>query len=155
MQATKKGLMVMTWYKENVISYIWIDIISGIRKNTTLQYFKLLNTSGLSEKHFSITPQHLKRIWPLLNIEISVNKWRLFIICQQHALATKKANGILGCNKRLWQCQKVAGSDTSPWLKATSGVPCPVLGSPVKKRLESFEGKSTAWTNTKSSNSLG
>lgn len=42
--------------------------------------------------------------------------------------------------------RKCYRGDTSPRLRAAPGVPYPVLGSLVKKRLESFEGKTTATT---------
>lgn len=46
-------------------------------------------------------------------------------VSQEYALVAKAANGLLGYMKKMWPS------------KATSGVVCPVLGSPVQQRQES------------------
>lgn len=65
-------------------------------------------------------------------------------ISQQQGLAAKKANGILGdVLKRLWLAGQ-GESDAQPLLspgKATSRVPCPVLGSPAQERRGVEQGK--------------
>ena len=53
---------------------------------------------------------------------------------QQCALVAKHTSGILGCIKK--SCQQIKEGDPPPLLctgKATCGVLCPVLGSPVEK----------------------
>ena len=54
---------------------------------------------------------------------------------QQCALVIRKANGILGCIRRVWPAGQ--GRFSSPVLcpsEAPSGVLCPVLGFPVEER---------------------
>ncbi|GAB0185743.1 mitochondrial enolase superfamily member 1 [Grus japonensis] len=64
---------------------------------------------------------------------------------QQCALVAKKANGVLGCPKKSMasMLREVILSVYSALVKATSGISCPVLGSPAQER-QGTTGKSPA-----------